>query len=948
MLDPSWQVRHGALLGLLALVRAWQHSLTAIFQQQRNGETLLWPEDLLVRAMAILLFDRFGDFSGAFSVLEGASSDRGDFFAESTSYYQGGAVAPIRETAGQLIALLITLFPHRQRSRILDILQNYVLVAHDTNSDETEDLWEIRQGVLATFKYTTVLVWRNMEREIAVQKYFAQTGKRNESAMPASQLALVRPILDQVTGIGVEYLGDTSDDVVSAAAQILREITSSVTSSAFEGLNNIDALFTDSDIMPQLYQALHQSQSFSSSVPDLIALLSELLLCKSEFGRALASSYRLGDIFDTLSKLLDSDYESVQVSALTSLGSLSSSIGTLNLSGLTSESSDGAACTEDILPTCNQIVLRLFQFMLNHACEPHFEESTAGVQTMKTWRQLCRIFATEVFAHVPEAYHRLEKGLYVSFLRHQVIHASSNYFSVIDKGCEMLAIFSRTDKTCFPSRILTFVLDISFQAPWIAQCEAACVLYRHLAPEEENPIAARLGSRIHSLLTEEPLCLKTRRSPDGPDRLADSAIAQLCDDAVIRGIEMVGEGQDVESALNCVAVVCEQCFETKTLLSEGCKDSRIVEIQLMRLRASASAAGLVGRLPLKLTPFVRALMSSLKSESCEERLMGTVRAITCMLGSLQDSPSHAGSFSKILKALCDAAIKESRAVTKTKLHAACEGVRIVAQQTPISILQDDTCPIWTWLSALQKSGETSVDDILSAIHLLCVLCSNSSGTRDTASFFATKFVGVLTALCLNHETDEVRSAAISAIQCICSSKLTEALHLIFESVVEGIDLRASDHVRARGCHVLEIVVEVSGSALLPFIRSLFPIVMKLMRDRNTECSAAATSIFSSLVQLAPLVRLEESISVGSSQDIHTSAVVDHLILGKPIPPCKLPNCVKDALSRAGVSLRPYQEEGVSWLHFLQSVHLSGALCDSMGLGTFTIHVVFSESVAGFL
>jgi len=226
-----------------------------------------------------------------------------------------------------------------------------------------------------------------------------------------------------------------------------------------------------------------------------------------------------------------------------------------------------------------------------------------------------------------------------------------------------------------------------------------------------------------------------------------------------------------------------------------------------------------------------------------------------------------------------------------------------------------------------------------------VICGNCGASTTVLDFITSNFLSDITRLCLNHKNAEIQQAATSATRCICSSMSVEALRLVLQSTVNILESEIPESVRVRGCHLIAAVANVSGPSFRPFVRSLFPLVMKLMRDRNIECSEVATSLFSSLIQLAPLVRLEESILLGaSSQDVHTRDVIDHLILGKPIPPCELPANVSQGLLRQGVVLRTYQEEGISWLHFLQSVHLSGALCDSMGLGK-TLQALVSISLA---
>lgn len=122
-------------------------------------------------------------------------------------------------------------------------------------------------------------------------------------------------------------------------------------------------------------------------------------------------------------------------------------------------------------------------------------------------------------------------------------------------------------------------------------------------------------------------------------------------------------------------------------------------------------------------------------------------------------------------------------------------------------------------------------------------------------------------------------------------------------------------------------------AICPFVRSLLPMAMSLMKDPEELCAKAAASIFSALVRLAPLVKKSVSLPLfEENADSNAELVMDHLIHGKPLPPCEIHPIVAGALNSGGITLRRYQLEGIAWLRFLQTVKLSGALTDAMGLG----------------
>jgi SNF2 family DNA or RNA helicase len=102
-----------------------------------------------------------------------------------------------------------------------------------------------------------------------------------------------------------------------------------------------------------------------------------------------------------------------------------------------------------------------------------------------------------------------------------------------------------------------------------------------------------------------------------------------------------------------------------------------------------------------------------------------------------------------------------------------------------------------------------------------------------------------------------------------------------------------------------------------------------MTDAIRECSKVAASIFAILVRIAPLAAFYISNHADEEERI-SDRVINHLILGKPMPPCVLPDAVSSQLKESRTVLRPYQVEGISWLKFLNDVKLNGALCDDMG------------------
>ncbi|CAK4693017.1 unnamed protein product [Aphanomyces euteiches] len=111
--------------------------------------------------------------------------------------------------------------------------------------------------------------------------------------------------------------------------------------------------------------------------------------------------------------------------------------------------------------------------------------------------------------------------------------------------------------------------------------------------------------------------------------------------------------------------------------------------------------------------------------------------------------------------------------------------------------------------------------------------------------------------------------------------------------------------------VLEYLVRDHATACIPVVCDLVPLALARLNGL--------------LAQLIPLVALH--------RNLETSSVFLHKLMKGNVDrvDCQWPSQLK---------LRPYQEEGVAWLHFLASHNLHGILADDMGLGK-TLQVLSS-------
>ena len=184
----------------------------------------------------------------------------------------------------------------------------------------------------------------------------------------------------------------------------------------------------------------------------------------------------------------------------------------------------------------------------------------------------------------------------------------------------------------------------------------------------------------------------------------------------------------------------------------------------------------------------------------------------------------------------------------------------------------------------------------------------------------------------------LRSQAVDIATVLCKSDdpilaLRKVLPLLLTFL--GVDGNGTDDQRLNACRLLQNILDATGVMISPFIRCLLPVTMSLMTDPVEECARLAAGAFAALVRVSPLVekRSEASKSdLDHLSDAKSNKVIDHLIHGEPLPTLQLPNHIQACLGESGTTLRGYQQEGIAWMHFLQSVKLNGALCDDMGVG----------------
>ncbi|TGZ74951.1 hypothetical protein CRM22_000655 [Opisthorchis felineus] len=141
------------------------------------------------------------------------------------------------------------------------------------------------------------------------------------------------------------------------------------------------------------------------------------------------------------------------------------------------------------------------------------------------------------------------------------------------------------------------------------------------------------------------------------------------------------------------------------------------------------------------------------------------------------------------------------------------------------------------------------------------------------------------------------------------------------------DDRSSEPGPANGCsssHLPEAM-----RSFLPYMVLFVSPVLRLLADQDERIRESAGHLFTVLLNLFPL---ESSLpdAIGMDKTLSDARVkerrfIDSLLHPEHIQLYNLPVTIK-------TSLRPYQQDGINWLNFLNRYGLNGILCDDLGLG----------------
>ena len=766
-------------------------------------------------------------------------------------------------------------------------------------------------------------------------------------------------VLETIAQKAMKHLSDPSDDVKSAAAQILIQMMAS--DHPEQPRQMFGFLWKASQ---PLWRALQNARTVSSSIVDLVTLFAELagkdaseFLCRitskpddeggsrSNNDDDSASTPDVSDVVRLLLRLLDSDFSSVRMSALRTVGifaSASSFVG----GGPANKSSNKADSGTFAL-----IVERVFELFFARLPAEQVSTTSSRIAEVDerdqilfwdvlraTWERLSDI-SCDVLLQRNERDSLEFRLLFRYFgIGHEILASSSEEPMHQIEASRAIALFlCSLQRTSGVSDLLQYTLT-AVHSPHTTQCEAACLLYRalkvHLSDSSSlQDFEAALDPEM------ELLCLRVAN-------IADSTMGAMCDQAFVNLAKAVVERtKSPAEASSSLARVWVESMQSSGASPERLNSEQSANtIVSMRVRATVAGAVLAKGLPAKITPLIRALVTLFNNElRSASRREQTCEYLTELLVAIRDKPQSEKAQSKIFGTLCDAATLDDDGGKADLLRkeSAVTVLRAVVKKLPSSPRAlKDVGPLWARLAPLtlsqsrEGSGDGDDDDaLLQAASLLEVVSSGLAEGGVTSAALIDAFVPTLVNVACDHTNSDVRSGLASGIIALCQVSPGFCLQRAVPLLVPKLREKSQIVCRMSACQLLKSLVETAGTEVCPFVRSLLPLVLSLVTDHEHGCAQTANSIFALLVRIAPLVRHRSSAEVEVDMlDEHGESVIDHLIFGEPLPACTFPDEVTECLRAGKVSLRQYQMEGVSWLRFLRTVNLNGALCDDMGLG----------------
>jgi len=477
----------------------------------------------------------------------------------------------------------------------------------------------------------------------------------------------------------------------------------------------------------------------------------------------------------------------------------------------------------------------------------------------------------------------------------------------------------------------TSCLTTRKESPWFSLCEAGYLLHTVIAltvssiptgnGSDDLPFFSQYIPSMLSTFDSAPVCTRLVENPFLSRVLDDPIMQSICDHGLSLSLNSTHR-----LSSEAVVQIWTKAFDQRGINLLDLHKAVDTSLTKPSMRLAAIISGAIiscgcQHLPPKVTPLIRALMTSLKNEESDFRRGETCRYISKLVSMLSMNPSHSKAREKLLDNVC---------ILACSSDSNQKGAEHVIELLVGTERVEDLSPLLQRLMSLMDDNypNSSEEEITNSTHILNVVSRSMAKDCSSFTWVLESFVRSAVDIACTSGFEALHDQACRSLIHLCQIDFYATMDQVKPTLLLNISDLQNDKRRLGASKLLLSILHDFEVLAAPYVMELLPIVMRSMTDSVEECSRLAASSFAILVRIAPLAagHIDEC---GNDQ---TSSVVRHLILGKPLPPCDLPDIVLAYLKKSGTTLRPYQMEGIAWLRFLADVHLNGALCDDMGLG----------------
>jgi len=163
----------------------------------------------------------------------------------------------------------------------------------------------------------------------------------------------------------------------------------------------------------------------------------------------------------------------------------------------------------------------------------------------------------------------------------------------------------------------------------------------------------------------------------------------------------------------------------------------------------------------------------------------------------------------------------------------------------------------------------------------------------------------------------------------CAVSPVPIIDAIFDAVTEMLK-SSNEFSQKGGIEILAQIVISLGDKILPFTTIFIVPVLKVMSSQDFYVRQVASSIFAKLLKAMPLDCDSNSVNEGFTHFLKSKREESLSFLSQLFDQSKAEDYTIPIPYAA--KLRPYQQDGVNWLMFLNKFGLNGILSDEMGLG----------------